>query len=186
MSNLSRLSNQGLPDDANSPLASLDIKSINFPNERYKKFAEILQKLCVLEESLETKHRLLETAGVSADTSANKAKLEIEELKKSMHDLLLKKHSYPNGVRLVITKDDAAAYGHEYRYGKYDFRDSDAQNLASFLEIIACFQYELEGHYMNRGGYEEGERQAMIKDTTYHLLSNIDHMMKILTGYFKD
>jgi hypothetical protein len=170
--------------DNQPPLINTDIESINFPNDRYKKFAEIIQKLGILEETLRTRHRLLETADLSPDASVNKTRTAIQELKREMHDLLLKKHSYPDGPCLMITQEDAKKFGIFHNTDKLEFRDADAQNLAFYLESIVRFQYELTGHFINRGGYEESERLAMIEDTTRHLHSNIQHMMDILTGRF--
>lgn len=173
-----------MPDEANALISSADINSIHFPNERYKRVAQIMQQLGVLEESLHTENRLLQTAGISTDATPNKSRVTIEKLKRDMHDLLLKTHAYPNGPRLTITQNDAKEFGYQYMSATFDYRDEDAENLAFNLDIIAHFQHELAGHWVNRGGYEESERLAMIEDTTRHLRSSIGHMMDILTGEF--
>lgn len=162
-----------------------DIDAIHFPNERYRKVAEIMQKLAILEESLYTNNRLLEVVGIPVDNKVQETKVAIEEAKKSMHDLLLNTHSYPNGQRLVLTASDVEKFGHEDKYGKFDFRDSDAENLAHNLDMIATFQHELAGHFVNRYDLEEGERKAMIQDTTDRLRGHIDHTMNILTGAYE-
>lgn len=184
MKRISHPSRGEVPDETNALIGSVDINSIHFPNERYKRVAEIMQQLGVLEESLHTKHRLLQAADIPPDATINKSKETMEELKRDMHDLLLKTHAYPKGPRLVLTQDDAKEFGHRYQSGKLEFRDADAENLAFYLGLIVNFQYELAGHLVNRGDYEEGERQAMIEDTTRHLHSNIEHIMDILTGEF--
>lgn len=168
-----------------SNFSFLHYKQLEYANERYRKVAELLEKLFVLEPMLLTGRRLVEAAGIEPDVDDEK-RTAIVELKKQFHDLLLVNNTYDQGPRLTLTASDV-----EYNLNKgwmlnrFEFRDEDARNLAYQIDLIASFQHELEGHVVNRYNMGESERNMMIQDTALHLREHINHLMNILTGVYE-
>ncbi|HVW67228.1 MAG TPA: hypothetical protein VHA78_05905 [Candidatus Peribacteraceae bacterium] len=166
-----------------SKITKSNLHSTKFANAQYAEIAQLLEDLSVLERAAETKLRAWKHDKETYEDLSQQIETDMHNARKRMHDILLAEHSYPHGPQLVLMPSDS--YAHD-NFHSHTFKDDDMQNLAHNIQMIASFEQELETYLARRGGYEEGERQAMIKDTLYRLHQHKDHLTKILTGYFDE
>lgn len=159
-----------------------DLHKTEFASQLYAEIAELLERLAVLERTAETKLRVWQHDHESCDELAREIGEGKDQARRRMHDIFLSKHTYPEGPQMILMPSDV--YRYRDSHSQLSFRNLDLKNLAHFVDMVACFEQELETYLTRQGGYEEPERLAMIRDTLGHIRGNKDHLTKILTGFF--
>jgi len=100
-----------------------------------------------------------------------------------MREIFLEEEPLPGKDMILMPSD---VYENRNSHNELQFRSSDLKNLAHNIDMIASFEQELQSYLTKQDGLESGERKAMIKDTLYRINGHKDHLVKILTGYYKD
>jgi ElaB/YqjD/DUF883 family membrane-anchored ribosome-binding protein len=159
-----------------------DLERTRFANFEYEEIAELLQELAILERTAETKLRAWKHDTESHEEISSEIEERMNAARKRMHELLLGTSTYPEGAQLMLMPSDA--YSKDY-LESFQFRDRDTQEIARNITMIARFEQELETYLTRQGGYEEAERQAMVRNTLRRLEQTKDHLTKILTGYYE-
>jgi hypothetical protein len=169
------------PADLARTLGS-DLEYTEFPNPLYREIADLLERLAVVERSAEVKLRAWKHEREVFRDLSRELQTERDSVRKRLHDIFLKQHNYPHGPQIVLMPSDV--YKHRDQHSALQFRDRDMENLVHNIGLIAAFEQELESYLTRQDGLEQGERQAMIRNTIECIRKTRDHLTKILTGYY--
>ncbi len=159
-----------------------DLEHTEFANPLYEEIASLLERLAVVERTAEVKLRAWKHNAEALRDLSEEIQRERDSVRGRLHDIFLKEHQYPQAPQIVLMPSDV--YKHRDQHNTLQFRNSDMENLVHNISLIAAFEQELETYLTRQDGLEQGEREAMIRNTLTCIAGTKDHLTKILTGYY--
>ena len=145
-----------------------DINRVQFKNSGFETFARRLHEIAVFDRRAETETQVWAHDAECLQPVILEIRAGMQRAKAEIYDLLLSDHDFPEEETLTLATSDVYKTRHSHSH-KLPFHDRITQRLGHDIKVICGFEQELNNELSNVSAYDEIERRAMVRDTSFRL-----------------